>query len=449
MKKYVAKLLVAFLVVPALAYWNGVAAERVPAGINHGKKYELTVIPDKKKSYRIGEKICFGIRLAGGTGQFFSGMNIACTITCDGKIIEKKLVKISDKPLNCETVLEHPGWCSVQVELQDQNGKAVRIHGKKVRSGAGCMVEPEKIRAGSEEPVDFKLFWESQKNALARIPLKTTRQEIALKGMYAEGFKCYDVKVSCVDNTPVSGYLTIPLNAESRSLPAVVSFHGSGVRSAKKCFRKKAISFDINAHGILNGQPDRYYNELEQGKLRDYRHRNKDNRDKFYFRNMYLRALRALEYIKTLPEWDGRNLIVVGASQGGAQAIAAAALDPQVSLCLSGVPALCDHAGSLVGRQSGWPRLFFAENGKPDKAEVAEASRYYDCANFTKYIKIPVFMTAGMLDNTCVPTSVYAAYNNLPDATEKHMTVFYTSGHVSRNPAGQKYLEQVLNGGKH
>lgn len=51
---------------------------------------------------------------------------------------------------------------------------------------------------------------------------------------------------------------------------------------------------------------------------------------------MYLRVLRALDYVKTLPEWDGKNLIVIGSSQCGAQAIVAAALDPQVSLCLTG-----------------------------------------------------------------------------------------------------------------
>ncbi|NMA46826.1 MAG: hypothetical protein GX945_09725, partial [Lentisphaerae bacterium] len=62
----------------------------------------------------------------------------------------------------------------------------------------------------------------------------------------------------------------------------------------------------------------------------------------------YLRVMRSLDFVKTLPEWNGRDLIVVGSSQGGGQAIAAAGLDPQVTLCVAAVPALSDHAGTLA-----------------------------------------------------------------------------------------------------
>lgn len=131
-------------------------------------------------------------------------------------------------------------------------------------------------------------------------------------------------------------------------------------------------------------------------------------------------------------------------ARGGAQAIVAAALDPQVSLCLSAVPALCDHCGNLAGRQPGWPRLFSVRNGVPTNRKVAEVSRYYDNVNFAKYIKAPVYMTAGMIDTTCVPTSVYAAYNNLPAGTEKHMTIHPTEGYVGKNPAGYQVMNEIL-----
>ena len=53
-------------------------------------------------------------------------------------------------------------------------------------------------------------------------------------------------------------------------------------------------------------------------------------------------------------------------------------------------------------------------------------------------------MTVGMIDLTCVPTSVYAVFNNLPAATEKHMTIFPTEGHVGKNPAGYNAMNKVL-----
>ena len=410
------------------------------------ESYQLKVVPVQKKNvYKAGEKIQFRITLADKTGKPVIGQKIGYAVSSgDGKLQKNIITKTDGKPLFCEASLDAPGWIRVLATLLDENGKPLLKRKRAILAGAGAMVEPEKIRAGCDEPADFNKFWEEQKAALAKVPVRAERTPVPLTGRQADRFQCYDVKVDCVNQVPVSGYLTMPLKAKPKSLPAVVSYHGAGVRSASRIFRNNAICFDVNAHGILNGQTRAYYNNLRTNELRNYYYRNKNDREKFYFRDMYLRVLRALDYVKTLPEWDGKNLIVVGSSQGGAQALVAAALDPQVSLCLSGVPAMSDHSGNLLGRQSGWPRLFAAKNGKPVDVKTAEASKYYDNVNFAKYIKAPVYMTVGMIDNTCVPTSVYAVFNNLPAATEKHMTIFPTEGHVGKNPAGYKAINKVV-----
>ena len=410
------------------------------------ESYRLRVVPVQKKNvYKAGEKVPFRITLLDKAKQPVVGQKIGYAVSSGDGRLQKNIITTTDgKPIVCEASLDAPGWIQVRATLLDENGKPLMKQKRVIFAGAGAMVEPEKIKAGCSEPADFKKFWDDQKAFLAKIPVKAERTEVPLKGKQGTGFKCYDVKVDCVDKVPVSGYLSIPVGAKPKSLPAVISFHGAGVASAGKPLRNNAISFDVNAHGILNGQPQEYYNHLYANELRAYFHRNKNDREKFYFRNMYLRVLRALDYVKTLPEWDGRNLIVFGFSQGGAQAIVAAALDPQVSLCLAAAPAMCDHSGNLLGRQSGWPRLFAAKNGKPVDVKTAEASKYYDNVNFAKYIKAPVYMTVGMIDNTCVPTSVYAVFNNLPAATEKHMTIFPTEGHVGKNPAGYKAINKVV-----
>ena len=58
-----------------------------------------------------------------------------------------------------------------------------------------------------------------------------------------------------------------------------------------------AIVVDINAHGMLNGQPPEYYRDLEQKELRNYWTQGTDDRDKFYFVGMYVRLLRSVEFI--------------------------------------------------------------------------------------------------------------------------------------------------------
>ncbi|MBP5716789.1 MAG: acetylxylan esterase, partial [Bacteroidales bacterium] len=66
------------------------------------------------------------------------------------------------------------------------------------------------------------------------------------------------------------------------------------------------------------------------------------------------RAQRTLDYLCTLPEWDGERVLVMGSSQGGAQTAALAGMDPRVKVAVLTVPAMMDMGGKLAGRASGW-----------------------------------------------------------------------------------------------
>jgi cephalosporin-C deacetylase-like acetyl esterase len=128
---------------------------------------------------------------------------------------------------------------------------------------------------------------------------------------------------------------------------------------------------------------------------------------------MFLRLMRAIDFLTAQPEWDGRTLIVHGSSQGGAQSIVAAGLDSRVTFFAAGVPAMCDHSGAVVERISGWPKLVPNDaDGKPDP-KVLEVARYYDAMNFATRARAAGIVTVGFIDTTCPPTSVYAAYNAL------------------------------------
>ena len=72
------------------------------------------------------------------------------------------------------------------------------------------------------------------------------------------------------------------------------------------------------------------YNNLLYGGLNQYQYMNWDNRDEIYFKRVYIGCVRAADYIFSMDEFDGENLIVYGGSQGGALAIVTAALDPQL-----------------------------------------------------------------------------------------------------------------------
>lgn len=401
----------------------------------------LQVTTDKPEGiYRNGENVVFNIQVL-ENGKPAPGEKFSYELRADGQEPVKNSAVSAAEPIQVKSALNKPGWTHIAVSLTDKDGKPIAKSVKRL----GAMIDPESIKPGADEPKDFDAFWKEQRETLNKVPVKAILDDAGVIEKDGVKFRCYDVKIDCAGVAPVSGYLTIPEGAKPGSLKAVVYYHGAGVRSSNKQMNPNAIILDVNAHGILNGQPSEFYQYLNRTNLSGYQFRNMDDRYKFYFREMFLRVMRALDYMKTRPEWNGKDLIAYGSSQGGAQSLAAAALDPQVTLCVACVPALSDHGGILAGRESGWPRLIrLNKDGKPANAKIAETSGYYDSVNFAKRIKAETCVSAGFIDTVCVPTSVYAVYNSLPAGTAKIMYNMPAKGHVADNPPGQKRLQEVL-----
>ena len=342
--------------------------------------------------------------------------------------------------------------------LDPNNTKSI----KAAKSGGiGAMVEPDKLRHSKEEPADFDAFWNGVKKELAAVPVKLIEKKpvpasviAAAKVQNPEKYDICDVKVACAGGMPVSGYLSMPKNAKPKSLPALITYHGAGVRSARLSRSDVAnniIVFDINAHGIENGHPEEYYTKLSNETLRpkdkgSYQYHNKTDRDSYYMKGMYMRVLRSLEFVKSLPEWDGKTLVVSGGSQGGAQVLVACALDHDITLARCKVPAMCDHFAEASGRQPGWPRLLShklpTEKHEPEK--VAKCASYFDGVYFAKRIKCPIYLYTGFVDTTCAPTSVFAAYNNIPDGVKKSIYCVPTAAHsVPENQFTPIFLNHI------
>jgi cephalosporin-C deacetylase-like acetyl esterase len=133
-------------------------------------------------------------------------------------------------------------------------------------------------------------------------------------------------------------------------------------------------------------------------------------------------------------------MAVVGHSQGGLQALAAGGLDERVTFIGSGVPAGCDHSGMMVDRISGWPKLVPVEDGIPDPAAL-EASRYIDAVNCATRCHADAIVSAGFIDRTCPPTSVYAAYNALRG--KKEMINRPKMGHAAPTEIQQQFWKAL------
>ena len=188
------------------------------------------------------------------------------------------------------------------------------------------------------------------------------------------------------------------------------------------------------------------YTDMGRSALDGYPFYNLDDRDRYYFKRVYLDCVRAVDFIYSLPEFDGTNIGVTGGSQGGGLSIVTVALDPRVKCLAAYFPALCDLTGYLNGRAGGWPHMFNdankAFNAKKDKIET---SKYYDVVNFARMIKVPGFYSWGFNDTTCPPTSMFSAYNVI--TAPKTLFVMQETGHWAypeQNAKGQQWLIDQL-----
>ena len=388
---------------------------RETVGSKVSSAYSLEVKMDHPDAlYKTSETATFNVRLL-RDGQPVAGETLSFLVLGE-KFFRRSETLVST--LNAVAIsikMKRPGFTLCEVTYRPRDSGEVEVKGT-----AGAGTDPLELRAFSAEPSDFDDFWVAQKQELAKAPVQELeRVPVTIDDPNVESSVLqFDIKVACSAEAPVSGYLTIPRGAKPNSLPIIVSYHGAGVQEARPQIDFAAQGFlclDINAHGIPNGKPKEYYKWLYEGSLKEYYLMGNHDRDTAYFRGIYLRVIRSLEYMKSLPEWDGKNIIVTGGSQGAAQALAAAGLDPQVTYCSAAAPWLCNFNGVLEGSiPASWPGFIQMQGTEVATPYEAKALMYFDPALLAKRIKAECALSVGYLDRACPPASVYIAYNNIP-----------------------------------
>ena len=352
-------------------------------------------------------------------------------------LVQKDILSVKDSLMIYEGAFREP--CSVIVEA--------RI--KKMSASLGMLVDPGKLKPGAKRPGDFETYWKNVKKSLNEMPQEIKRA-VVLGTDRDNGYSCEDIEINCPGPKPVHGYFAKPEKAAPNSLPIVLLVHAAGVKgfwcrsepgNALLYAKMGALCFDLNAHGMMNDQPDSYYADLENGDLKTYWLQGLTKRDEVYFRGMYLRLLRTIDFLTKQPEWDGKRILVIGESQGGGQALVAAGLDNRVSAVVAIVPAMCDWFGTLAGRMGGWPQPFESNSAKK---EMMKALPYFDAANILKDSKAIIYTEIGLIDMTCPSTSVYAAVNQAP-GQKIICTVPYRPHHQPEGALAKTWQEDFYN----
>lgn len=307
---------------------------------------------------------------------------------------------------------------------------SVSLDGKTYEHHIKVGFSVDKIKPYTQEPQNFRSFWQKNVEELKQVPMSYTKE--LYKDYCTDKIDCYLVKLQ-IDKMGHSmyGFLFYPKNAQPGKHPVVLCPPGAGIKTIKDPMRNKYyaengfVRFEVEIHGLdprisseTFGEISRAFNDRNGGYLAN----GLENKDIYYMKHVYVGLVRCIDFLTSLPEWDGKNVAVQGGSQGGALAIIAAGLDSRVTQCVANHPALSDMAGyAAKGGTGGYPH-FCRQPQILSNKDCLNTLAYFDVVNFARYVKAPTYLTWGYNDVTCPPTTSYAVWNTLKCTKESLLT---------------------------
>lgn len=278
-----------------------------------------------------------------------------------------------------------------------------------------------------EEPSDFDEFW-------SRTLHESDTHELSFHKKPVEiGFKdinCYDLTFSGYAGQSIKAWFLIPkYSTVEGTFPCVVEFisYGGGRGFPFDWLLWSSLGY---AHLVMDtrGQgsewrhgdtPDiqlkaanpKYPGVMTEGVL---------DPETYYYRRLYVDAIRAVRVARQLPHVDPVRLAVTGRSQGGGVALAVAGLDDEVQICMPDVPFLC-HFRRAVEITDCRP---YSEIGSflrvhRDKVDqVFHNLSYFDGINFAVRARAEALFSVALMDMTCPPSTIYATYNHYAGAKD-------------------------------
>ena len=389
----------------------------------------VDIVPLELRHYKVNEKVTFRVAAYETEGKLLKNGKFSISVSEAGnrKLTEIEVDLSQKNDFTFDVSLDRPGFILAYAGSLKLDGKTVKWSRKPYVAYGGAAVEPEKIQPAAPRPADFDKFWADglEEFKQAKVTVTPTRIKRA-------GYDVSRIKVQFPgDRGAIDGFISIPKD-RSRKYPAQIGVPGAGagVVSAVPYYRGKAPAIEVwmNVHKFPTAatskeQKARFEKYNASVPEKHYRFANINDRDKYFFRDVWLALSKAVDYVAELKEFDGKNFASIGSSQGGGTAIAVAYLNKKISCLIANVPALCDHSGWKAKRANGWPNAHTEMKSKGDAVMP-----YFDGVNFASAITVPALICVGHVDTTCPPAGVYAMYNQLKG--KKTMYDMYRLGHA-------------------
>ena len=273
-------------------------------------------------------------------------------------------------------------------------------------------------RPDRTEPKDFDAFWAETLAQSRKFPLEARFERVETGLQLVEVF---DVTYNGYGGQPIKGWFVLPRDS-SGPLACVVEYIGYGggrghsfdwllwanVGYAHFVMDTRGQGSTWRAGDTPDPEPDG-----SNPQVPGFMTRGVLNPRTYYYRRVFTDAVRAVEAARSHEAVDASRVAVTGGSQGGGITLAAAGLVPDLAAAMPDVPFMCHYRRATEITDS-YPYAEIQNYCKThrDKIEtVFETLSYFDGINFAARAKAPALFSTGLMDETCPPSTVFAAYN--------------------------------------
>jgi cephalosporin-C deacetylase len=158
-----------------------------------------------------------------------------------------------------------------------------------------------------------------------------------------------------------------------------------------------------------------------------------DPADHFY-RRLMTDAVRAVDAAHEIADVDVSRLAAAGRSQGGGLALAVAGLEPRIGTLLADVAFLCHYrrATQITEAEPYGEIVRYLRHHRDRVDQVFRTLAYFDGMNFAARARANAVFSAGLMDDVCPPSTIFAAFNHY--AGPKAMRVWPFNVHEGGGP---------------
>jgi cephalosporin-C deacetylase-like acetyl esterase/lysophospholipase L1-like esterase len=335
--------------------------------------------------------------------------------------------------------LDLSGTSVIDVRLNEPATLFLEIKGPNAEDKpivAGAAIAPEKLQPSIPKPRDFDRFWAEKIARLQQTPMNV---ELTPQDSGRPDVEYYILKMDHLDGRHIHGQLARPKRMGKFPGLAIFQWASPPYPLQREWVTDRAaegyLAINIEPHDVLPDQPKEYYDALPE-QLKKYSTIERENRDKNYFLQMYLADYRAVEYLASRPDWDGKTLVANGTSMGGQQSLCVAGLNPKVTHVIVHVAAGADANGPLHGRASGYP------NWPSDNPKIMQTAQYFDTVNCAMNIKVPTLISMGFVDTVSPPVGIFTVFNQIKAYKEAVPMIDAPHNHLATPEQQRAYTQR-------